>query len=59
MEPTVGDSRNQRGEIEKQTGTGADEREKKVKVIFCDGRDVEGFWKNPPFEFKFQHKKTI
>ncbi|EMJ66595.1 hypothetical protein LEP1GSC051_4457 [Leptospira sp. P2653] len=58
VEPTVGDSRNQRGEIEKQTGTGADEREKKVKVIFCDGRDVEGFWKNPPFEFKFQHKKN-
>ncbi|EMY76725.1 hypothetical protein LEP1GSC060_3264 [Leptospira weilii serovar Ranarum str. ICFT] len=59
VEPTVGDSRNQRGENEKQTGTGVDEKgEKKIKVIFCDGRDVEGFWKNPPIEFKFQHKKS-
>ncbi|ABJ74951.1 hypothetical protein [Leptospira borgpetersenii] len=60
VEPTVNsDSRNQRGESIKQAGTGVDEKgEKKVKVIFCDGRDVEGFWKNPPFEFKFQHKKN-
>ncbi|EMF83012.1 hypothetical protein LEP1GSC188_2737 [Leptospira weilii serovar Topaz str. LT2116] len=32
VEPTVGDSRNQRGETEKQTGAGADERgEKKLR----------------------------
>ncbi|PJZ56952.1 hypothetical protein [Leptospira barantonii] len=59
-EPTVGDSRNPRGETGgKQGGTGVDEKgEKKVKLILCDGRDVEGFWKNPPLEFKFQHKKS-
>ncbi|TGK28203.1 hypothetical protein EHQ12_12740 [Leptospira gomenensis] len=58
-EPTVGgDNRNQRGETSKETGTGVDEKgEKKVKLILCDGRDVEGYWKNPSLEFKFQHKK--
>ncbi|TGL78335.1 hypothetical protein [Leptospira yasudae] len=59
-EPTVNsDSRNQRGEPSRQTGTGVDEKgEKKIKAILCDGRDVEGYWKNPPLEFKFQHKKS-
>lgn len=59
-EPTInGESRNPRGESGKQTGTGVDEKgEKKVKVILCDGREVEGFWKNPPLEFKFKHKKN-
>ncbi len=60
VEPTIGDSRNSRGETEKQTGTGLDEKgEKKIKAVFCDGREVEGFWKNPPLEFKFRHKKII
>ncbi len=60
IEPTINsDSRDQRGELNKQTGTGVDEKgNKKVKLVFCDGREVEGFWKNPPFEFKFQHKKN-
>ncbi|EMN51361.1 hypothetical protein LEP1GSC088_4464 [Leptospira interrogans str. L1207] len=59
VEPAIGDSRNSRGETEKQTGTGLDEKgEKKIKAVFCDGREVEGFWKNPPLEFKFRHKKN-
>ncbi|WP_232371519.1 hypothetical protein [Leptospira ainazelensis] len=59
-EPTInGESRNPRGETGKQTGSGVDEKgEKKIKVIFCDGREVEGFWKNIPIEFKFKHKKS-
>ncbi|AOP32637.1 hypothetical protein A0128_01370 [Leptospira tipperaryensis] len=59
-EPTInGDSRNSRGEAGKQSGSGVDEKgEKKIKVIFCDGREVEGFWKNAPNEFKFKHKKS-
>ncbi|MDV6234230.1 hypothetical protein CH379_001115 [Leptospira ellisii] len=58
-EPNVsGDNRNQRGETSKQTGTGVDEKgEKKVKLVLCDGREVEGYWKNPSLEFKFKHKK--
>lgn len=59
-EPTInGDSRNSRGENGKPTGTGVDEKgEKKIKVIFCDGREVEGYWKSAPIEFKFKHKKS-
>lgn len=38
VEPTVGDSRNSRGETEKQTGTGVDEKgEKKSKPFFVMG----------------------
>ncbi|EMM93509.1 hypothetical protein LEP1GSC158_4986 [Leptospira interrogans serovar Zanoni str. LT2156] len=38
VEPTIGDSRNSRGETEKQTGTGLDEKgEKKSKQFFAMG----------------------
>lgn len=57
VEPTIGDSRNSRGKQKNRPERDWMKREKKIKAVFCDGREVEGFWKNPPFEFKFRHKK--
>ncbi|EMO75665.1 hypothetical protein LEP1GSC127_4491 [Leptospira kirschneri str. 200801925] len=57
VEPTIGDSRNSRGE-EKQAGTGVDEKgEKKSKPFFAMGARWKVFGKILPLNLSFDIKK--